>query len=178
MPMHPALQIAQLLRVLKIVSGRKKFQKVVHILQELGHPFPEQFEYSHYGMYSRELRSELSSLVTEKLASEREGQNQYGNPSFTFEATPQLSPLLDELGLEQQPSWAEAAVKLDIYSPQALEGISTILFLRSCGLQGDQLKKRLLSLKPHLSDQYDFCERETESLAQKFAAPRTATLVV
>lgn len=174
--MHPALQIAQLLSVLKIVSGRKKFQKLVHILQEFGHPFPEEFEYSHYGMYSRELRGELTSLVTENLVSERPGQSQYGNPSFTLEATPQLGPLLAELGLDQQPSWAEAAVKLHSYSPQALEGISTILFLRRCGLQGDQLKQRLLSLKPHLSEQYDFCERETNSLAQKFTVPRTTTL--
>ena len=176
--MHPALQIAHLLSVLKIVSGRKKFQKLVHILQEFGYPFPEQFEYSHYGMYSRELRSELSSLVTENLVSEREGQNQYGHPSFTLEATPQLGPLLEELALDPEPLWADAAVKLDSYSPQALEGISTILFLRRCGLQGEQLKQRLLSLKPHLSEQYGYCERETNSLAQKFTAARTATLVV
>jgi uncharacterized protein YwgA len=45
--MHPTLRIAQLLRVLKRVSGRKKFQKLVHTLQELGYPFPEQFEYSY-----------------------------------------------------------------------------------------------------------------------------------
>jgi uncharacterized protein YwgA len=177
MPMHPALQIAQLLRVLKTVNGRKKLQKLVHILQEFGHPFPEQFEYSHYGMYSRELRSELSLLVTEDLVSERENQNQFGHPSFTFEATPKLSSLLDELDLEPEPSWAEAATKLQGYSSLELEGISTILFLRRCGLQGEQLKQRLLSLKPHLSEQYDFCERETNCLAHKFAAQPAATLV-
>lgn len=176
MPMHPALQIAQLLRVLKIVSGRKKFQKLVHILQELGHPFSEQFEYSHYGMYSRELRSELTSLVTEKLVSEREGQNQFGHPSFTFEVTPKLDPLLDEIGLDKEPTWAKAALKLDSYSPQALEGISTILFLRRCGLEGDQLKQRLLSLKPHLSEQFDFCDRETSTLVQNFTSRENTAL--
>jgi len=174
--MHPALQIAQLLSVLKIVSGRKKLQKLVHILQELGYPFSEQFDYSHYGMYSRELRSELTSLVEENLVTEREGTNQYGNSSFTFEATPQLGPLLTEIGLDPQPAWARAATKLDSYPAQALEGISTILFLRRCGLQGDQLKQRLLSLKPHLADQYDYCLRETDSVVQTLTAPRDVAL--
>src|SRR5438067_9320640 len=118
MAMHPALQIAQLLRVLRIVSGRKKLQKLVHILQELGHPFPEQFEYSHYGMYSRQLRSEMDSLVSDNLITEREGMNQYGNPSFTFEVSPQLPTVLDELGANAEPSWKAAANKLDGYGTQ------------------------------------------------------------
>jgi hypothetical protein len=178
MAMHPAVRIAQLLRVLRLVSGRKKLQKLVHILQELGYAFPEQFEYSHYGMYSRQLRSELASLVADKLVNENEGTSQFGHPSFTFEVLPQLDTFLEELGVEADPSWKAAAQKLDGYGPQRLEGISTILFLERCGLHGEQLKQRLLSLKPHLADQYDCCQRETTSLLQDFAAPQTTDLPV
>ena len=176
--MHPALRIAQLLRVLRRVSGRKKFQKLVHTLQELGYPFPEQFEYSHYGMYSRQLRGELDSLVADSLLTEKAGQNAYGSPAFNFEILPKLESFLDELGVEKSPPWAAAATKLDSYPAQALEGISTILFLKRRGLQGEQLKQRLLSLKPHLAPQYDFCERETSALVQYFTAPQTTVLAV
>jgi uncharacterized protein YwgA len=173
--MHPALRIAQLLRVLRRVSGRKKFQKLVHTMQELGYPFPEQFEYSYYGMYSRQLRGELDSLLGDKLLTEDEVQNQYGKPSFTFEVLPQLDSFLDELGVEKEPTWVPAAKKLNNYNALALEGISTILYLKRCGYQGEQLKQRLLSLKPHLADTYAYCERETSSLQQAFAVPTTPT---
>lgn len=166
--MHPALQIAQLLRELKIISGRKKLQKLVHILQELGYPFSEQFEYSHYGMYSRQLSSEIASLVKDNLIEEKEGTTQFGNPSFTLEILPQLSTSFDEIGVEKEPSWNAAANMLASYNAQTLEGISTILFLARCGFQGSQLKERLVSLKPHLADQYDHCERETDRLVQEF----------
>ena len=59
---------------------------------------------------------------------------------------------------------------------QTLEGISTILFLKRRGLQGEQLKQRLLSLKPHLAAQYDACDRETSILLQDVTSPRTKTL--
>ena len=98
-----------------MVNGRKKLQKLVHVLQELGHPFPEPFEYSHYGMHSRQLRSELTSLVTDKLINEKEGVNQFGSPSFTFEVLPQLDAFLDELGIEAEPTWKAAARKPDSY---------------------------------------------------------------
>lgn len=171
--MHPALRIAQLLRVLRRVSGRKKFQKLVHTMQELGYPFPEQFEYSYYGMYSRQLRGELDSLISDHLLIENEGINAFGSPSFSFEALPQLDAVLDELGVEKEPAWTPAAKKLDGYSSQTLEGISTILYLKRCGFEGAQLKQRLISLKPHLADNYDHCEREANSLVQNFSAPRT-----
>jgi uncharacterized protein YwgA len=176
--MHPALRIAQLLRILRRVSGRKKFQKLVHTLQELGYPFPEQFEYSYYGMYSRQLRGELDSLIADNLLAEKEGINAYGGPSFSFEVSPQLDTFLDELGVEQEPAWAATAKKLDSYNSQSLEGISTILFLKRRGLQGEQLRQRLLSLKPHLVTQYDYCDRETSSLVQTFAAAQTTVATV
>lgn len=136
-----------------------------------------QFEYSYYGMYSRQLRGELDSLIADNLLVEKEGMNAYGGPSFTFEVQPKLEGFLDELGVEQEPAWTAAAKKLDNYSAQTLEGISTILFLKRRGLQGEQLKQRLLSLKPHLAAQYDACDRETSTLLQDFTSPRTKTLV-
>ncbi len=173
--MHPALRIAQLLHVLRRVGGRKKFQKLVHTLQELGYPFPEQFEYSYYGMYSRQLRSELDTLIGDNLIEEKENITGFGNPTFAFEASTKLDAFLEELDLEEEPAWTPAARKLANYSAQQLEGISTILYLRRCGYDGAKLKERLLSLKPHLADAYDVCEREIGTLVRDFAANRPTT---
>ena len=162
--MYPALRIAQLLRLLGRVDGRKKFQKLVHILQELGYPFNERFEYSYYGMYSPQLRGELDSLAADKLIAESETCNPFGSPAFTFEKTAQLDALLDEVGVESEPDWSAAAKKLNALSPQMLEGVSTILHLRRCGLGGEPLKQRLLSLKPHLADIEAQCFQQTEAI--------------
>ncbi len=71
-----------------------------------------QFEYSYYGMYSRQLRGELDSLIADNLLVEKEGMNAYGGPSFTFEVQPKLEGFLDELGVDQEPAWTAAAKKL------------------------------------------------------------------
>jgi len=179
--MNPALRIAQLLRLLERVDGRKKFQKLVHILQELGYPFHERFEYSYYGMYSPQLRGEVDSLAADKLIRERENINQFGNPAFTFEKTEQLDVLMDEVGVEKEPDWSTAAKKLNTLSPQMLEGISTILYLRRCGLEGEPLKQRLLSLKPHLAEIEAQCFQQTDAIAafkQTTTAATTACVAV
>lgn len=128
--MNPALQIAQLLGLLERVDGRKKFQKLVHILQELGYPFNERFEYSYYGMYSAQLRGELDSLSADSLIVEKPTTNQFGNPAYSFEKTNQLDALLEEVCVEKDPAWSAAAKALNSFQPQMLEGISTILYLR------------------------------------------------
>jgi hypothetical protein len=38
-PVQPTIQIAQLICLLGRIEGRKKMQKLVHVLQELGYPF-------------------------------------------------------------------------------------------------------------------------------------------
>ena len=162
--MKPALRIAQLLQYLGRVDGRKKFQKLVHVLQELGYPFSERFEYSYYGMYSQQLRGELDSLVSDNLILESETQNPFGHPAFSFEKTEQLDALLDEVGVEKEPVWSAPAEKLNSLTPQVLEGVSTILYLRRCGLEDDPLKQRLLSLKPHLAGIEDQCFQQTETI--------------
>src|SRR5438128_449661 len=97
-PMSPTLQIAQLLRVLRRIEGRKKLHKEIHILQELGYPFPERFEYSYYGMFSHELRGEVNSLVQDKLIREEANPNLANEVTYAFEATPELDQFLDGLG--------------------------------------------------------------------------------
>ncbi|MBI2925547.1 MAG: hypothetical protein HYY24_07575 [Verrucomicrobia bacterium] len=161
---NPTLQVAQLLRVLRQVEGRKKLHKVVHILQELGWPFPERFDYSYYGMYSRELRAEVDSLVQDKLIKEKANPNMAGERTYTFESTPELEEFLDSLRVEKQPPWVALARQLNGLHTQVLEGISTVLFLRSRGLHGEDLQRRFGALKPHLKGNFIRCETEARTL--------------
>lgn len=173
-PMQPILRIAQLVHLLKRVEGRKKFQKLVHILQELGQPFPERFEYSYYGMYSAELRSELETLANESFVEEEEHLNLASNGrTYTFKTTDKLKNFLGQLGLAKDPPWVEMAKRLNQFNPRMLEGISTILFLRRRSLKGQELRERVLSLKPHLANIYDRCETEARRLLSEKACAAT-----
>ncbi|NOS71516.1 MAG: hypothetical protein HOP33_16520 [Verrucomicrobia bacterium] len=154
--MHPVIPILQLLRELSRVDGRKKFQKTVHILKELGAPFQERFEYSYYGMYSAQLKGELDALEREGLLKERETLTG-ANTTYVIESTPELGKLLGELGLETPPAWVEVAKQLNKLSSQVLEGISTILFLRKTETDDAVVRQRLLVLKPHLASVADNC---------------------
>lgn len=161
--MHPIVPLLQLLHLLRRVEGRKKLQKIVHVLQERGVPFPERFEYSYYGMYSAQLRHEVERLEDEKLVNERQARAGM-NVCYSLEATAELGTLINELSGPADLPWADTARHLNTLSAQQLEGMSTILFLRECGLEGEALRKRLLKLKPHLGQIYESCLREVQAL--------------
>lgn len=165
--MHPIVSLLQLLRLLKRVEGRKKLQKIVHILQTLGAPFPQRFEYSYYGMYSSQLRSEIERLESEKLVTEKENRVSRGHPTYSLTATNRLEKLLDNLNYPQNPPWAKLAQELNGLSSQQLEAISTILFLEDCGLEGDGLRQRFQALKPHLESILDPCLKKARELRSR-----------
>ncbi len=171
---NPTLQVAQLLRVLRRVEGRKRLHKQVHILQELGYPFAERFEYSYYGMYSRELRAELGSLVKDKLVKEEASPNQAGELTYTFESTPALDEFLNGLEVEKEPRWAPLAKHLNSLHTKQLEGVSTVLFLQRRGLRERELRERFHALKPHLKDIYVRCEQEASLLLADYTWPVAA----
>lgn len=169
--MLPIIPVMQLLLAANTVEGRKKLQKMVHILKELGAPFEDRFEYSYYGMYSAELRGEIAQLVAENLVAEEEMAYPDGKKGFTMTATQAMRDLLTQHGLAAPPSWTALALELNGMNAVQLEGVSTVLFLKSRGHQGDALKTRLLELKPHLKEISDFCCQKAEELsARRLAA--------
>lgn len=161
--MHPVIPVLQLLNAIARIEGRKKMQKTVHILKELGAPFQERFEYSYYGMYSAQLKGELDALENEGLLKESES---FGvNKTFVIESTPKVGQLLQEVGLADPPPWIDVARQLNKLSAQVLEGISTILFLRRTESDAAVIRMRLLSLKPHLESFAEQCFAEVDRLS-------------
>ena len=155
---HPIVRIGLLLRRVEAIETRKKFQKIVHILQVMDAPFPESYDFHHYGPYSSELRRELDAFLDEELIIEPENPGPYS--SFTVRPTPKLLSLLETVPGLQEEEWVDWAEELNRKSPRDLEGISTLLYLYQRVWPLATWRKKFDELKPQLAPQYDLYESE------------------
>lgn len=165
--MDGMLEVLRLVTSLEDVQGRKKLQKIVHILKSSGYDFPHYFGYLHYGPYSSGLTAEIDSLVSSKLVIEEGGGGEF--EPYVYKPGPKAKPLLRHLGKMDAPPWAELAQQLNRRDANFLEALSTVLFLRRNGFKGGSLKARFKALKPNLVPLYDKALRSAASLPQ--AAP-------
>ncbi len=155
---HPIVRIGLLLKKVEAIETRKKFQKIVHILQVMGAPFPESYDFHHYGAYSAELRNELDAFKDEELIIEPEIQGQF--TSFTVKPTDKLLGLLGQLSPSEDEAWLDWAFELNRKSPRELEGISTLLYLHQRVWPQASWRDKFGELKPHLAANYDRYESE------------------
>jgi uncharacterized protein len=168
--MEGIVQVAQLVHTCGKIEGRKKLQKIVHILQCLGHPFQEEFDFLHFGPYSPRLREELDQLKKLNLIQEQESHTPaVGYPQYDCTPSETLGKQLRELGLAQDPGWAELARDLNRLQTPLLEAMSTIMFLQRRGFEDERLRERFKALKPALDDRFDGAMQRIERL------PRAAT---
>ena len=161
--MHPAIPIGQLLLHLGAIEGRKKLQKMVHILQSSGAPFQESFELSHFGAFSGELHAEVDCLVRDKLIEEKEPAK--AGKGWTYRASEKMQKLFSDLSIPLQSDWLDLAVKLNKRSAQDLEGISTVIFLKDRGWKGKSLSERFRILKPRISKSFARFLKDAKTLA-------------
>lgn len=161
--MHPIVPLLRLVNTLGVIEGRKRLQKMVHILQELGAEFHERFQYSFYGMYSLQLKHEVDILKEDDLAEEFRVEN-----SVALRGTEILTDLLEEFELSDPPEWAECARYLNGLSPLILEGVSTILYLWHTESDESIVRERLTALKPHLAEAMDQCFSVAQALSARY----------
>lgn len=167
--MNSILIIGQLLEAVSSVEGRKKFQKLVHILQHFGVPFGFRFGYLHYGPYSSELDSQLESFESEGLIKEEPifaGQFQ----SYRFSAQDSLKTLVKDLVGSASLLNPDLAKELNGKSAQELEAISTIYYLQSTGKKGEELKSSFCALKPKFADVFDQRLKTAQALEKRHKA--------
>ena len=151
--------LAQLLVCTNGITGRKKLQKMVHILQTKGVNFGFDFRLALYGAYSTDLRCQVEELVQYDLVEEV-------SPYNNFVAKDKLFAALSALNESPTPDWKDLAIRLNEKSARELEGVSTVLFLEKAGLTGSDLKEQFQAIKPHLSDEFD----DAASFASAFLA--------
>jgi len=145
--------LAQLFSITKRIEGRKRCQKIVHILQVCGADFDLQFELALYGAYSSALQLQLEDLVEYRFLSETRGEAKE-NPVSVFTIEEKFKKALKKLKEPAKPDWANLATKLNDQSTRKLEATSTVMFLRSRGLDGNALKEKFCAIKPRLKTDF------------------------
>jgi uncharacterized protein YwgA len=137
------------------VNGRKKLQKLFHIMKNLGFPVSLNFIYHRYGPYSPELSTIISELNSLGLL--KEG---YKSQIYEYKITSMGKFFLKLLEKNKLVEKYVTPVKLNnavnFISQQdssLLELVSTIIFLMEYGESYKAACKEALKLKPHLSNQ-------------------------
>lgn len=146
--MNTLIQLGQLLLAVTEIEGRKKLQKMVHILQEFGVPFEVRYGYHHYGPFSEQLQEAVQSCLHDHLISETKVEGNYPTSRFTADA--KLISLLDIVVGEAKPSWVSFAQELNSKTPRELEAVSTLVYLEK--QNPEILDEMFLKLKPNLKE--------------------------
>lgn len=151
--MNTLLQLGVLFTVLGEIQGRKKLQKMVHILQGFGVPFNVRFGYHHYGPYSEELQDSIQACLHDKLLNETTIPGQF--PTSKFCPQPRFADLLEKTGTEKGQPWVNFAQELNRKTPRELEAISTLLYLENeeaTGYLEEPLEVAFIGRKPQLEN--------------------------
>ena len=153
MQIDGALTVAQLVAVLGEVKGRKRLQKLVHLLRAKGHTdFKQRFILHYFGPFSRELAAQLDFLCSAELVMEEKPSET--NSSYTYSSPPENANTSD-LGAQETPCWVDDARRLNGEETTILEATSTLVYLHSRGAQGDDLKHQFHETKPQLKHEFD-----------------------
>lgn len=156
MSVESAMLVARLVSELGEVSGRKRLQKIVHLLQSTGaKEFGYRFILHYFGPYSKELANDLDFLSDVKILDERPpvgGENSY-KYAVCAEVMDEVNRMSDRD--EGGEEWKKLALELKVRGVPFLEALSTIVFLSKRGRQGTRLRKEFDRIKPNLSDRYD-----------------------
>ena len=145
--MSRTMELLRMFSVCGNIQGRKKVQKIVHLLQCKGYSFGFRYAFHFHGPFSSELKAEIDRLVSMGLVDEREvtsGSYQ----SYEYQAQPNAGPFVRAVTL---PEWAELAKQLSGKSAKELEVMSTIAYLQDCGTSPSEIEAEFMLLKPHLS---------------------------
>lgn len=134
------------------VHGRKKVQKMVHLLKVAGARMPFKYEYHHYGPYSAALQAELNDL-------DREGylHESIEDETYVYEITDKgrkFKEQLEQFGIKVEID-RELVKSMARKSSQFLEMVSTYAYLIDAGYKPDEARDKALKLKDHLRDFLD-----------------------
>jgi uncharacterized protein len=128
----------------KQVTGRKKLQKMVYILQSFGIPFEEKFQFHFYGPYSEELTLRIEELCNLGFINEeKEIKSNYFQ--YHYSLTNDGTQFLNQFSVNM-PSCSECIDILQGKSSRFLELVSTMLYFKE--LPKDEVKAKVHAVKP------------------------------
>lgn len=126
------------------VTGRKKLQKMIYILQSSGVPFEEKYQFHFYGPYSEELSLRVEELCNLGFVAEvKEEKSSY--IQYRYQMTDEGEDFLQQFSLDMPDYHEKAALLLD-KSSRFLELAATMLFFRD--LSHDEIEEKVRKVKP------------------------------
>lgn len=146
-------QLLTLFHSVEEIRGRKKLQKMVHLLKSSGTDFPFKYRYHHYGPYSSQLQSEMDQLVSQEFLEET-----FEDGAYTYHITErgrEFKTMLEKDGGFSFSLQDDIVEQLADKSTPFLEMFSTYVFLLESGDTKAEGKAKAEELKPHLKDQLD-----------------------
>lgn len=108
---------------LRGIQGRKRMQKVIYFLQQVGCPIDADYTLHHYGPYSREVANVSDIMVAEGLLNEQGGNGE----QYAYTLGSQTKMMLDQIGQ------SENAESFQKFRPQAIELLRTDLWKLELG---------------------------------------------
>lgn len=126
------------------VTGRKKLQKMIYILQKCNVPFGEKFQFHFYGPYSEELTLRIEELCNLHLLEEiKEDKGNYYRYNYTI--TADGDAFLSEFDLDM-PVIDKGIKLLQIETSRFLELVATILYFSD--LSKVEVEHKISTVKP------------------------------
>ncbi|MFC3039647.1 YwgA family protein [Virgibacillus xinjiangensis] len=108
------------------LTGRKKLQKMIYIMQKCNMPFEEKYEFHFYGPYSEELTLRVEELCNLGFVSEvKEDKGNYSQYRYTV--TKDGRSFLQQFSSEM-PNLEEYVSLMQDKSSRFLELVSTIMY--------------------------------------------------
>jgi hypothetical protein len=127
------------------IKGRKKFQKMVYLLQTAGFDFGKNFRYHYFGPYSTELQLEIDALVDRKFLEEA-----FDGQAYSYRV---VNGTKESRSSSETDKSTYLVKYLNHQSPQVLELAATLIFLKDKGYGDfDKVTKKAMMLKPDLID--------------------------
>ncbi|SFE32469.1 MULTISPECIES: YwgA family protein [Thermoanaerobacteraceae] len=117
--------LIELLRISGKIEGRKKLQKMVYILKNLGADFKEDFYFHYYGPYSDVLTIELEELKSINVIKEDVKEHDSYFPTYTYELS------IDDIGVKGDlENYKEVIYRLNSENSRFLELVATIMYFK------------------------------------------------
>ncbi|MDI6602227.1 MAG: hypothetical protein QME46_10715 [Thermoanaerobacteraceae bacterium] len=138
------VSIIELLNIAGEIEGRKKLQKIVYILKNLGANFVEDFYFHYFGPYSDTLTVELEELKSMNIIEEEKEENG-SYPKYKYRLKPNDNYTYENHGnLEKYRALIE---KLNNQKARFLELVATIMYFKQEGYSRDKIISKVKIVK-------------------------------
>lgn len=133
------------------IRSRKKFHKLVYLVQEAGEDFDQDFIYHNFGVFSPSVAHDLDEAEKKGFLTQVVSGQDKGYTICATEKSQKHSNLFVPLLGDNTKRLIDA---LKNEKPQILEVLSTIVYLSQSHYRGKSIKEKLFELKPKLRDHY------------------------